>query len=75
MEIVIKLKNTTDINIIIPLLQRLGITFTEKKSAVVPDSFPITFAQKPDFMSLEGIWKNKNITQEQLRKDAWDTRL
>jgi hypothetical protein len=36
---------------------------------------PIIFAKKPDFMVLAGIWKNKNITLEELRKMAWGGRL
>ena len=77
MEILVKLNNITDINILLPLLSRLGISFTEKiKDTEQPKSqIPITFADEPDFMSLAGIWKNKNITQEQLRQDAWGDRL
>ena len=36
---------------------------------------PITFAKKPNVLALAGIWKDKNITLEQLRKDAWGDRL
>lgn len=77
MEILVKLNNLTDINILLPLLSRLGISFTEKtKETEQPkNQIPITFADKPDFMSLAGIWENKNITPEQLRQDAWGDRL
>lgn len=76
MEIIIKLKDIADINILIPLLNRLGITFSEKtKTGQSQSPIPITFSKKPDFMALSGIWKDKNITLEQLRKDAWGDRL
>lgn len=77
MEILVKLNNITDINILLPLLSRLGISFTEKiKETEQPkNQIPISFSDNPDFMSLAGIWKNKNITSEQLRQDAWGDRL
>jgi hypothetical protein len=79
MEFLIKLNNITDINILLPLLSRLGISFTEKTNAKTIEqqkkSIPITYATKPDFMALAGIWKDKNITSEQLRHDAWGDRL
>ena len=38
-------------------------------------NLPISFAKEPDFMSLAGIWKDKNITIEELRKTAWGDRM
>lgn len=35
---------------------------------------PITYAKNPDFKALAGIWKDKNITIEQLRDKAWGGR-
>jgi hypothetical protein len=77
MELLIKLTDIKDINILLPLLSRLGISFTEKPKKKEPNksSIPITYASKPDFMSLAGIWKDKNVSAEQLRKDAWGDRL
>ena len=77
MELIVKLNNITDINILLPLLNRLGISFKEKANEPKSkkNNLPITFASKPDFMALKGIWKDKNITLEQLRKDAWGDRL
>ncbi len=77
MELLIKLTDIKDINILLPLLSRLGISFTEKTNKAKPNKsqIPINYASKPDFMSLAGIWKDKKITAEQLRKDAWDNRL
>jgi hypothetical protein len=36
---------------------------------------PITFAENPDVTALAGIWEGKDITLEQLRKDAWGDRV
>jgi hypothetical protein len=36
---------------------------------------PIQFAENPDFTVLAGIWKDRDITQEELRKKAWGNRL
>jgi hypothetical protein len=36
---------------------------------------PITFAEKADFKALAGIWKDKQIDADALRKAAWGNRL
>jgi hypothetical protein len=36
---------------------------------------PITFAKHPDVTALAGIWKGRDITLAQLRKEAWGERL
>ena len=38
-------------------------------------SLPITYAKKADFMQAAGIWKDKNIDPEVLRREAWGNRL
>jgi hypothetical protein len=43
----------------------------EEKAATLP----ITFAKHPDVKALAGIWQGKNITLEELRKDAWGDRV
>jgi hypothetical protein len=42
---------------------------------IVNNSLPISYAKKPNFKALEGIWKNKNIDAVALRKAAWGNRL
>jgi hypothetical protein len=81
MELIINVQNTADINILLPLFNRLGITFSEKKEKIeilAPNQkmqLPITYAENPDFMATAGIWEGKNITIEQLRQDAWGDRI
>jgi hypothetical protein len=77
MEITIKLTNLSDINVLLPLFHRLGITFKEKVTIVAPqkNQLPITFAKNPDYTALNGLWKDKKITAEALREAAWGDRL
>jgi len=37
-------------------------------------SIPIVLSKNPDFMALAGIWKDNDITLEELRKKAWGDR-
>lgn len=77
MELIIKFKDIADFNILLPLLKRLGVSFREKTNKPKPEknALPITFAKQPNFMALTGIWHDKNITAEQLRKEAWGNRI
>ena len=107
MELLIKLQNKTDIQILLPLFDRLGVSvlpqtaltelvtaneaqdwsaflqllFQETKISPKPnlksvtDSLPISYAKKPNFKALEGIWKHKSIDPIALRKAAWGNRL
>jgi hypothetical protein len=68
MELIFKIDNLSDFNILHPLLKRLGISFKEKvKTPDLTDftgELPITVAEKPDFMALAGIWKDKKLDAE-----------
>jgi hypothetical protein len=76
MELILKIDNLSDFNILHPLLKRLGISFREKvKTPDLVNDLPITMSEKPDFMALAGIWKDKNLDADQLRKEAWGGRM
>jgi hypothetical protein len=77
MEVTIKIKDWSDIEILLPLFERLGISMPNppEKVKLKPPSLPITFAEKADFMALAGIWKDKAIDAAALRKSAWGDRL
>lgn len=50
---------------------------TAPKKAVRSETkkqLPVTWAQTPDVMALAGIWKNQQISQEELRSKAWGKR-
>src|ERR1700730_11009043 len=36
---------------------------------------PITFAKNPDVKALAGIWEGREISLEELRKEAWGSRI
>ena len=74
MELIIKIDNTSDFTILHLLLRRLGISFTEK-SKNTNAHLPITLAEEPDFMAAAGIWKDKNVSIDQLRHEAWGDRM
>ena len=38
-------------------------------------ALPITFSKNPDIKALAGIWEGRDITLEQLRKEAWGNRI
>ena len=46
----------------------------KKKHSKSSSPLPITFATNPDVTALAGIWKDKNITLADLRKNAWGGR-
>lgn len=48
---------------------------SEKKARRVKKNIPIDFADDPDVTALAGIWEGKEVTLEQLRKNAWGDRL
>jgi hypothetical protein len=47
---------------------------TSETKAKIPEP-PIQWAEEPDVMALAGIWEGKEITLEELRKQAWGDRL
>jgi hypothetical protein len=38
-------------------------------------SLPITFAKHPNVTALAGVWEGREITIEELRKEAWGDRI
>ena len=84
MELILKIDNQSDFYILLPLLKRLGISFKEKNkkpnsSTPTPNSnlseIPINWSENPDFMAVAGIWKDRNVDADQLRKAAWGDRM
>ncbi|MDZ7876193.1 MAG: hypothetical protein U5L45_00905 [Saprospiraceae bacterium] len=74
MELVIKINNTADFNILQLLLNRLGISFSEKTKKTNA-KLPITLAKDPDFMATAGMWADKNVSIDKLRQEAWGSRM
>jgi hypothetical protein len=36
---------------------------------------PVTFSKNPNVKALAGIWQGRDITLEELRKEAWGDRI
>jgi hypothetical protein len=76
-EITIRSNNNIAIQKLVDFLQLFDFQIIKKREVPVDDEdedLPIDYAEEPDFMALAGIWKGRNITQEELRQKAWGDR-
>ena len=73
-EIIVKYKSVKALKAIQELAKAFDLVIESHaiKNSVV---LPITFSKNPDVKGLAGIWEGRDITLEQLRKDAWGDRL
>jgi hypothetical protein len=76
-EVVIKYKNSRTLQVLQDIakyfdfvVSDLAKSDTKKKN----NSLPVSYSENPDIKALAGIWKNKEITLEELRKKAWGNR-
>ena len=78
-EITIKYKNPETLNALMDFAKYFDFVIKKPKSKkavqTVNQDLPIDFSKHPDVTALAGIWKEKNITLEDLRKNAWGDRL
>jgi hypothetical protein len=80
-EIVVKYKNAKALKAIQDLAKAFDLIIegpTAKNAPNQPDDYsalPITFSKNPDVTALAGIWEGRDITLEELRKDAWGDRI
>lgn len=76
-EVTIQYKSHKTLEVLIDFAKYFDFTIkTEKKARhSKKKSIPIQFADHPDISALAGIWKDKEITIEQLRSNAWGDRL
>lgn len=75
-EVIIKYKSNKTLQALLDIAKYFDFT-VEAKATPNKDkgTLPIVFAEKPDITALAGIWKGRDITIEQLRKNAWGDRL
>ena len=71
-QIMIQVKDRTKIEWLIHLLN--GLDFVE--ISVVPNGVQTvektnTLVDEPDFFALAGIWKDREVTLDSIRKQAW----
>ncbi len=73
-EVIIKYKNVKALKALRDLAKSFDMVI-EKPAGKDVANLPIRFASKPDANALFGIWKDKPVTIEKLRKKAWGERL
>lgn len=74
-EVIIKYKNIKALKALQDLAKTFDLIIEQPEGKKQQLDLPIRFAQKPDVNALSGIWKDKPVTLEELRKKAWGDRL
>ncbi len=79
-EVIIKYKNAKVLEALKDFAKYLDFVVElpkakKKAKSDIDPSLPIVFAEKPDVTALAGIWKGRDISLEELRKNAWGNRL
>lgn len=76
-EVIIKYKSHKTLQALLDIAKYFDFTVTTPPKVVAgkTSGLPIEFAQEPNIMALAGIWKDKEITLEELRKKAWGDRV
>jgi hypothetical protein len=69
------LKALQDLAKMFDLVIEKPVTQKSVSDEKVAENLPITVAKKPDIKALAGIWEGREITLEDLRKEAWGNRL
>jgi len=76
-EIIVKYKSAKALRAIKKLATAFDIVIEDqivKNAPNLPDDYSalaIVFSKNPDVTALAGIWEGRDITLEQLRKEAW----
>lgn len=81
-EVTFKFKNSKTMKALMDFAKKFDVV-VEKKVPIHKtkgpksnqDQLPITHAKHPDVTALAGIWKDREISLDDLRKDAWADRL
>jgi len=80
-EVIIKYKNSKVLKALRDLTKSLDIVIEQPLMDNLPNvgeqlpDIPITFAKNPNVTALAGIWQGRNVTLQELRKEAWGGRL
>jgi len=74
-EVIIKYKSAKALRALQDLTKLFDIVIEKPVNEKHTNDLPITFAKKPDVTALAGIWEGKDITIEELRKEAWGDRI
>ena len=79
-EVIIKYKNARVLEVLSAFAKYFDfdVEHPKPKKKIKEDlnsSLPIVFADKPNVTALAGIWKDRDISLEDLRKNAWGNRI
>lgn len=82
-EVTLKFKNNKTMEALLDFAKRFDVVVEKKmpiqKTKRTPktnqNQLPITHAKHPDVTALAGIWKDREISLDDLRKDAWADRI
>jgi len=80
-EVIIKYKNEQALKALQDLAKMFGMSIKRSSKHTLVNTLedyeelPITFAKKPNVKALAGIWEDRDISLEQLRKEAWGDRI
>jgi len=74
-EVTIKYKGAKALKALQDLTKMFDIVIEGPVHNNVPTDLPVTFSKNPDIKALAGIWEGKDITLEELRKEAWGDRM
>jgi hypothetical protein len=74
-EVIIKYKNATALKALKDFAKIFDMVIEKPESQKQNTDLPIRFADKPDVNALSGIWKDDPVSLEELRKEAWGSRL
>ena len=74
-EVTIKYKGKKAFKALQDLAKVFDLVIKQQEESQQQQRLPIRFSKNPDANSLSGIWKDKPVTIEALRKKAWGDRL
>jgi hypothetical protein len=79
-EVIIKYKNAKALEALRDFAKYFDIIVEQPKlekqaKQNIDPALPIVFAKKPDVTALAGIWKGRDISLADLRKNAWGHRI
>jgi hypothetical protein len=80
-QVLVKYKSEKVLKALYDLAKVFDISIEKPVKNTLPNNnqdlskLPITFAKKPNVTALAGIWDGRDISLDELRKEAWGDRI
>lgn len=74
-EVTIKYKGAKALKAIRDLTKMFDMVIESPVNNGRSASLPVTFSKNPNVRALAGIWEGRDITLNELRKEAWGDRI